>query len=92
MARLAVVKRDFTWSCIFFLKTWKKMSQNFKIFIRTLSPSEVTFEEQEGAYKSASFFGPFEKNSRIKKLKTQENYSKLKQKTQGFGKYSIFVF
>ena len=38
------------------------------------------------------FFGPFEKNSRMKKLKTQENNSKLKQKTQGFGKYSISVF
>ena len=38
------------------------------------------------------FFGPFEKNSRMRKLKTQEKNSKLKQKTQGFGKYSIFVF
>ena len=28
----------------------------------------------------------------MRKLKTQENNSKLKQKTQGFGKYSIFVF
>jgi len=32
------------------------------------------------------FFGPFEKNSRPRKLKLQENNSKLKQKTQGFGK------
>jgi len=28
----------------------------------------------------------------MKKLKTQENNSKLKQKTQGFGKFPIFVF
>ena len=35
---------------------------------------------------SGSFFGPFEKNSRMRKLKPQENNSKLKQKTQGFGK------
>ena len=32
------------------------------------------------------FFGPFEKKSRPRKLKPQENNSKLKQKTQGFGK------
>ena len=31
-------------------------------------------------------FGLFEKNSRTRKLKPQENNSKLKQKTQGFGK------
>ena len=35
---------------------------------------------------SGFFFGPVEKNSRTRKLKPQENNSKLKQKTQGFGK------
>ena len=38
------------------------------------------------AHKTGFFFGPFEKNSRKRKLKPQENNSKLKQKTQGFGK------
>ena len=37
-------------------------------------------------YLPGFFFGPFEKNSRTRKLKPQENNSKLKQKTQGFGK------
>ena len=37
-------------------------------------------------YLAQAFFGPFEKNSRTRKLKPQENNSKLKQKTQGFGK------
>ena len=41
---------------------------------------------------NSGFFGPFEKNSRPRKLKPQENNSKLKQKTQGFGKFPIFVF
>ena len=36
--------------------------------------------------RTGSFFEPSEKNSRPRKLKPQENNSKLKQKTQGFGK------
>ena len=33
------------------------------------------------------FFRPRQKNSRMKKLKTQGKNSKLKEKTQGFGKF-----
>ena len=38
-------------------------------------------------FKAGFFFRPRQKNSRTKKLKTQAKNSKLKQKTQGFGKF-----
>ena len=43
----------------------------------------MLFQQQ---FISGFFFRPRQKNSRTKKLKTQGKNSKLKQKTQGFGK------
>ena len=40
-----------------------------------------------GTTQGRLFFGPFEKNSRPRKLKPQENNSKLKQKTQVSAKF-----
>ena len=86
MARLALLANRWflrnkanKWFCVS-CETWNRVSIRR---IRHQPPLGVLVSYMP----TQAFCGPFKKHSRTEKLKPKENYSKLKQKTQGFGKY-----